>query len=719
MLKKLQKMRQTFFDAKNTQMRILTLSAIVPGLLFLVTIFNFLFSKVFRYITPVILIIIILLSGFLLYELIRFMKAIRLINQNAIILSQGNLNINDIITEKTKGLEILTSAFNDMKRNLLSYIESTKNNVIVLSEAVDKVTKSIDMTYKGNEQIAANMSVVAEKAQEQLKIAKSTLEGIEKVSLGASKITTTLGTIESFVETTVKLTTDGAEHLNTYNDQMKVITTNLEETSDFIKTLNTNLEEINEFGNLIMNITGQLNLLSLNSRVEAARAGEAGKGFSVVAQEMNKLSDATKDSVTQINNLLGNIIKSNAKVSESIENVTESFTMSKKVFNTVKDSFFTINNNANILNTDIKKVYEESLMISKNTKEISEQGIVLHDASNEISSITQDVAAVTEEELAENEEINSQAVTLKNMLSGIKNLLKRYKTSVSPTDQLSTRKLKIVVLGYHNNLFWQAVKQGALYAQNELKDKNAEIEYIDYDEISSTFKETMNEIINQGCDGLILPGFVKGIEEFFDKANLKKIPVMAYNCDITDESKRLSYFGPDVRAEGALAGEILARSINEEGEVVIFKGDSTSSINSIRRDAAVASLSKFRNLKIVSEVDDMVNSGQVYKKLKELLYYLPNIKGVLFIGGGAGGAARLMEEMNIVGNIKLFCFNYDEEVISLIRKGIVHKAFGQDPFGQGHDPIIYLYNYLAANETPESNTYTRTEVIDKFSLSDE
>jgi ABC-type sugar transport system substrate-binding protein len=194
---------------------------------------------------------------------------------------------------------------------------------------------------------------------------------------------------------------------------------------------------------------------------------------------------------------------------------------------------------------------------------------------------------------------------------------------------------------------------------------------------------------------------------------------MAYNCDITDDSKRLSYFGPDVRAEGALAGEILARSINEEGEVVIFKGDSTSSINSIRRDAAVASLSKFRNIKIVSEVDDMVNSGQVYKKLKELLYYLPNIKGVLFIGGGAGGAARLMEEMNIVGNIKLFCFNYDEEVISLIRKGIVHKAFGQDPFGQGHDPIIYLYNYLAANETPESNTYTRTEVIDKFSLSDE
>lgn len=366
---------------------------------------------------------------------------------------KGNLNISDIISEKTKGLEILTSSFNDMKRNLLSYIESTKSNVIILSDAVDKVTKSIDMSYKGNEQIASNMSIVAEKAHEQLIIAKSTLDGIEKVSLGAGRITSTLANIEGFVENTVKLTSDGAEHLDKYNEQMQLISTNLEETSNFFGTLNSHLSEINEFGSLIMNITGQLNLLSLNSRVEAARAGEAGRGFSVVAQEMNKLSEAAKDSVTQINKVLTNILKSNEKVSDSIYNVTESFSMSKQIFNTVKESFYTINNNANILNSDIKEVYEESLMISENTKEIREQGSILHDSSNEISSITQDVAAVTEEELAENEELNSQSINLKKMLSSIESLLKRYKTSVSPVSQASPKKIKIVMLSPIDNPF--------------------------------------------------------------------------------------------------------------------------------------------------------------------------------------------------------------------------------------------------------------------------
>ncbi len=714
----LKKIRKFLFDQKNTQALILRLSSIILGLLVVASILGLISPTVFRYAAFVILPVSIILAIILIILLTQFLKAIQLIDKNAVILSQGDLNIDDIISEKTRGLEILTSAFNDMKRNLLSYIESTKSNVIILSEAVDKVTKSIDMTYKGNEQIAANITIVAEKAQEQLKIAKYTLEGIEKVSLGAGRITTSLGSIEHFVENTVKLTSDGAEHLDKYTDQMQLISSNLDETANFIKTLNANLAEINEFGNLIMNITEQLNLLSLNSRVEAARAGEAGKGFTVVAMEMNKLSEATKDSVKQINLLLGNILKSNAKVSDSIGNVTESFANSREIFNSVKDSFYTINNNANILNSDIKQVYEESVMISENTKFISEQGSSLHDSSSEISNITQDVAAVTEEELAENEEINTQALSLKKMLSSIENLLKRYRTSVLPVDQVSTKRLKLVMLSPENDPFWLTVKQGALYAQTELKEKNTEIEFIGFDKIDHSFIETLNEKIEEGCDGLILPGFVKGIEEAAKKAAAKKIPVMTFNCDFQDTAKRLSYFGPNIQAEGTLAAEILAKSIDEAGEVVIFRGNTTSSVNTTRRDAVAAKLAKYSDIKIVSEIDDIESVPQVYNKLKEKLYYLPSIKGVLFIGDGAAGAARLIEEMKLIGKIKLFCFNYNDETANLIKKGIVHKVFREDPFGQGHDPIIHLYNYLVAKKVPESFTYTRTEVIDRYSVGD-
>lgn len=715
----LKKLKQLDLFRNETQSLIILMASVILGLVLLLSIIGFISRDVLNFIIPFGLIILLVLLGYLLYLLIRLMRAVRLIDNNAIQLSQGTLNISDIISEKTKGLEVLTSAFNDMKRNLLSYIESTKSNVIILSDAVDKVTKSIDMSYKGNEQIASNMSTVAEKAGEQLKIANETLKGIEDVSLRANRITSTLANIEEFVENTLKLAVDGSEHLNKYDEQMEVISTNLADTANFIQTLNTHLTDINQFGSLIMTITGQLNLLSLNSQVEAARAGDAGRGFSVVAQEMNKLSAATKDSVTQINKLLVNIQKSNTKVSESIGNVSESFDISKSIFSTVKASFFTINKNASILNTDMKQVYEESLMISENTKNISEKSSILYSSSSEISSITEDVAAVTQEELAENEEINTQALSLKNMLSSIQGLIKRYKTSVAPVAQASPKKLKFIMISPVDHPFWQSVRQGALYAQTELKGKNVEIEYIGFDKADQTLIQSLNEKIDAGCDGLILPGFIKDIEKCVERANQKRIPVIAFNCDFVEGTKRLSYFGPDVHAAGALAGELLAKGIGEEGEIVIYKGDTTTSINKIRRDSAVAVLSKYKNIKIVSEVDDLINNTQVYKKLKETLYYLPNVKGIIFISGGAVGAARAIEESNLVGKIKLFCFDYDAEVIELIKKGIVYKAMGQDPFSQGHDPIIYLYNYLVANKVPEDVTHTRTEVIDIHSVSEQ
>ena len=48
-------------------------------------------------------------------------------------------------------------------------------------------------------------------------------------------------------------------------------------------------------------------MLSLNASIESARAGELGKGFSVVAKEMRKLSDNSKQTIIRISELTSNI----------------------------------------------------------------------------------------------------------------------------------------------------------------------------------------------------------------------------------------------------------------------------------------------------------------------------------------------------------------------------------------------------------------------------
>ena len=60
-------------------------------------------------------------------------------------------------------------------------------------------------------------------------------------------------------------------------------------------------------------------MLGLNASIEAARAGEAGKGFSVVAKEIQKLSESSKSTANSISELTKQIQQSVQDTARSSE----------------------------------------------------------------------------------------------------------------------------------------------------------------------------------------------------------------------------------------------------------------------------------------------------------------------------------------------------------------------------------------------------------------
>lgn len=90
-----------------------------------------------------------------------------------------------------------------------------------------------------------------------------------------------------------------------------------------IGNINRLAQEITEVLGFIKQIADETKMLGLNAAIEAARAGDQGKGFGVVADEIRKLSDESKETVAKIRSLIDEIDNSLAKTHASSQSTLQ------------------------------------------------------------------------------------------------------------------------------------------------------------------------------------------------------------------------------------------------------------------------------------------------------------------------------------------------------------------------------------------------------------
>jgi ligand-binding sensor protein len=104
------------------------------------------------------------------------------------------------------------------------------------------------------------------------------------------------------------------------------VTENQLKLSKEIETVSHVSEEINGVIESISVIANQTRLLGLNATIEAARAKDAGLGFGVVAKEIQKLSEESKNTVGRVKNFTSQInesVKQTHKMGDATLDVTK------------------------------------------------------------------------------------------------------------------------------------------------------------------------------------------------------------------------------------------------------------------------------------------------------------------------------------------------------------------------------------------------------------
>lgn len=168
-------------------------------------------------------------------------------------------------------------------------------------------------------------------AANQVKIVdKSNIEAAAEVLFSVANTLSNDGYQRFKVKQLTTTLTESFEQISSATEELAAssmeVTENQHQLNSAISSVQNLTTEINSILSYIKDIANQTKMLGLNASIEAARVGDMGKGFSVVASEIRKLSESSKETTANISALLDKIqdsVNKTMQVSTTTLEITE------------------------------------------------------------------------------------------------------------------------------------------------------------------------------------------------------------------------------------------------------------------------------------------------------------------------------------------------------------------------------------------------------------
>ncbi|MFO7889708.1 MAG: substrate-binding domain-containing protein [bacterium] len=167
--------------------------------------------------------------------------------------------------------------------------------------------------------------------------------------------------------------------------------------------------------------------------------------------------------------------------------------------------------------------------------------------------------------------------------------------------------------------------------------------------------------------------------------------------------KRLCYVGADSFLEGSRCGELMGEYTGGKGEILIVIASAKHVGSELRRKGFVSTIQQmYPNLQIVEVIESKEDKEICYNQVLKLLKNHPNLKGLYISEGNTPcGAARALIESKKEDKVIMVSHDLTEDTMQYVTSGVINATLGQDPYAQGHDPVIHLYNYLVSDWEPQ------------------
>jgi len=338
------------------------------------------------------------------------------------------LYFNNFVRQLDKLIGEIKHVTEEVNHNTES-LANTLENIVYGEESSSFSEGDSELIKTGIRQFDKILSDVRDNLQKQTVNMEESLSELEEITASSSHIMESAETLLKSSRESLLAGQKSVSSVDKMQTSMNTVQRSVINTTDRVSSLSALAESIGNIITSISAISEQTNLLALNAAIEAARAGETGKGFSVVADEIRKLAESTKEETKKIEGVIRDIQNEVKTVKNSTGDISENVRNGTELMLLVIESLEKMQKITEKNNTEVENIAQMTEDESNSSKEITSAVQDITEMSREIEGLELEISEISQSIVTIMEKKLKDIGRIKTGINALNERLKRFKTS--------------------------------------------------------------------------------------------------------------------------------------------------------------------------------------------------------------------------------------------------------------------------------------------------